>query len=244
MLMTRPPRIPYPGGKGKLAPTLVDMMPRTGRYYVEPVVGRGNVFWAAALELNFERWWLNDTSTAPFFRAIRKTQGRIVVPERNREECSKYKSLYQQGDPRAVILEPYFTRNGGGYKNGGLAGGHSVGANGYRRTIACCAQILKTTAAEITMLDWHCLDWSSLGPKDFVFFDPPYFDADVRAYSNDFDHPGMVKLLKRAKFRWMLTEYEQPFYMEAFGEPHRIEVQCSCDHINTSRRVECVWKNY
>lgn len=243
MLTTRAPMLAYPGGKARLAPKLVQMMPESGRCYLEPFAGRGNVFWAAALSLNFEQWWLNDTQTAPFFRALRKTRGRIEIPDHNREEYAKCKAAWKKGDTSAIILEPYFTWSGGGYKNASFGG--TVTPAGYKKTITCCAEILKVTDAKVSMLDWKHIDWSRFSKRDFVFLDPPYFGADVRAYSNVFDHPGMIKLLTKAKFRWMLTEYEQPFYLKAFGEPVlRKEVQLSCDGINTRRRVECVWTNY
>jgi hypothetical protein len=40
------------------------------------------------------------------------------------------------------------------------------------------------------------------------------------------NHEEMVSMLKTAKFRWMLTEYRQPLYVEAFGDPFaEIKVQ-------------------
>jgi site-specific DNA-adenine methylase len=44
---------PYPGGKARLAPALVAMMPQNGRLYLEPFAGRGNVFFRAAQILKF-----------------------------------------------------------------------------------------------------------------------------------------------------------------------------------------------
>jgi len=56
-----PPKIPYPGGKTRLARRIISFLPREGRTYLEPFAGRGNLFWAAVeLGLRYERWWLND----------------------------------------------------------------------------------------------------------------------------------------------------------------------------------------
>ncbi len=55
----------------------------------------------------------------------------------------------------------------------------------------------------------------------------------------------MVALLSEAKFKWMLTEYEQDFYLKAFGKPcYRKVVQLACDGRGTKSRTECVWRNY
>jgi len=243
----RPPRIDYPGAKGKLAPVLVSMMPSQGHAYVEPFVGRGNVFFAAASVLKFEKWMINDIATAPFFNAILEKGKHIRVPERTRLEYLKQKQLFQQGDPRAVLLEPYLTYSGGGYKKGGFGNKRGVSALEYTKRLCRCAEILFTSKARITDVDWKELALERLTPSDFVFLDPPYYGADVRAYSSKgFDFFGMVEVLSKAKFKWMLTEYEQEFYLKAFGKPCYTEtVQLACDGgRGRRRRTECVWKNF
>jgi site-specific DNA-adenine methylase len=246
MLATiKAPKIPYPGAKGKMADSLVAMMPTQGRSYIEPCVGRGNVFFAAAAVLDFKHWRLNDTSTASFFEALLKTDGRIRVPPRTREVFDTQKRRFSGGHARAILLEPYLTFSGGGYIRGGFGGLRNPKSASYAATLQRCAVILKETGAEITALDWKKLDLDALSPDDFVFMDPPYLGADVRAYANDFDHAGMVEVLLNARFRWMLTEYTQPLYLKAFGQPRlRREVQLACDGIGRQRRVECVWTNY
>jgi site-specific DNA-adenine methylase len=227
-----------------MAPALVKMMPRHGRRYVEPFVGRGNVFFAAA-ELDFEKWHINDFSTASFFETLISTGGNIEVPGRTEDAYRRLKLLFESGDAQSILLEPYITFSGGGYKNGGFGGKRSASASGYKNTLLRCAKILFDTRPKITSLDWKDLGLSKLGGNDFVFFDPPYFGADVRAYSNKFDHAGMVRLLKKAKFKWMLTEYEQDFYLDAFGEPcYRQGVQLACDGRGNRNREECIWINY
>lgn len=243
MTQDRPPKISYPGAKGRLAPWLVGMMPSSGRTYVEPCVGRGNVFFAAS-SLNFKRWWLNDTITSSFFEALMKTGGCIDVPDRTQEEFNKQKLRFQEGDITAILLEPYLTFSGGGYKKAGFGGKRSAKAIGYSRTLRQCARILLSHTVKITKLDWKKLGLERLTSDDFVFFDPPYFGADVRAYSNRFDFVRMVDILSNAKFRWMLTEYEQDIYLKAFGKPRKKQVQLACDGRGNRRRVECVWTNY
>ena len=242
---TRPPTIPYPGAKGRLASSLVALMPGRGHRYIEPFVGRGNVYFAAAGDLLFDEWWINDIATAPFFRALVQTEGRITVPVRSREVYHVQKQRYQRGDAAAILLEPYLTYSGGGYLRGGFGGARSAGPVSYANTLQTCAGILKTTAARITDLDWEQMGMDRFDKGDFVFLDPPYYAADVRAYSNKFDHPRLVAALKKARFSWMLTEYRQDLYVRAFGEPSwTTEVQLACDGRGTSRRVECVWKNF
>jgi site-specific DNA-adenine methylase len=244
-LPRRNPTIPYPGAKGKLAPKLVSMMPRSGGLFIEPVAGRGNVFYSAAMHLDFDKWWLNDIQTAPFFRALKGMKRSFVVPERTKEEFIKYRELHQKGDVSAILLEPYLTFSGGGYKKAGFGGKRSANALNYGKTLSVCSSLLRKNKVKITQVDWEKINFDKLGADDFVFFDPPYLGADVRAYSNQFNHVKMVEVLKNAKFKWMLTEYEQPLYLNELGQPcERLQVQLACDGIGTKRRVECIWKNY
>lgn len=239
------PTIPYPGAKARMAPMLVSLMPTSGRTYMEPFVGRGNMFWTAALNLDFKQWHINDNATAPFFLAVQDRGHVIDVPERTRVAYDQQKVGYLEGDPCAILLEPYLTFNGGGYKRAGYGSSHGSTASGYESTLRRCHSIMHMTRAKVTAFDWHRLRLDRLCHDDFVFLDPPYFGADVRAYTNDFDFDGLVTVLRRARFRWMLTEYRQPFYVRAFGEPvFQKTVQLACDGIGTRQRVECVWTNF
>ena len=101
------PAIPYPGGKARLAKQIISFLPPEGRTYIEPFAGRGNLFWAAVeAGLKFQRWWLNDLNTAPFFEAIQTLGDKIEVPPRSRKEFEKQREQFKFGDPTAVLLSP------------------------------------------------------------------------------------------------------------------------------------------
>jgi len=91
---------------------------------------------------------------------------------------------------------------------------------------------------------------ADLGDDDFAYFDPPYLGATVHGYrGDDIDHRELVEELKNAKYRWMLSEYLHPLYVEAFGQPFWTrDVQlCSTNFRydgGAGRRVECLWRNY
>jgi site-specific DNA-adenine methylase len=99
------PRIPYPGGKARLAKQIISFLPREGRTYLEPFAGRGNLFWAAVEQgLRYERWWLNDIATAPFFKSILSHGNTIKVPPRSRREFEKQREAFKSDDPTAILL--------------------------------------------------------------------------------------------------------------------------------------------
>jgi site-specific DNA-adenine methylase len=107
--------IPYPGGKGRLARFIISQLPKQGRSYVEPFVGRGNLFWAATeAGLQYDKWWINDIVTIPFFRAVKHAGHMLKVPIRCRAEFERQRQASLSGDSTAILLEPYLTFSGGG----------------------------------------------------------------------------------------------------------------------------------
>ena len=102
-----------------MAKLIIGMLPPSGKTYVEPFVGHGNVFWAAASALNYRQWWINDIQTIPLFEAIREIGDTVDIPERTKEEYYRQWDAYKTGDKRAIILQPQLTFGGGGYGKAG-----------------------------------------------------------------------------------------------------------------------------
>jgi hypothetical protein len=245
------PVIPYPGGKGRLAPALISFMPPKGRMYLEPFAGRGNVFWAAASRnFDFQCWWLNDLRTGGFFEAVRSIGGTVEIPARSKEEYYRQWAAFKQGDLRAKLLEPFLSFGGGGFGCGGFGGKKSADALGYTRTMRDCHKLMVTKKVKVSSLDWAKLDWCSLRDDDFVFCDPPYLGADVRPYDeSDINHERLVQVLKGAKFRWMLSGYSHELYARELGQPfyaEDVQLKTTNYHQNggKERRIECLWRNY
>lgn len=218
-------------------------MPKSGGLYLEPFAGRGNVFFRAGACLAFGGWHLNDLQTASFFEALVRTKGRISVPKRSRAVFEQVRQ--RPRDDRYLLLEPYLTRNGAGYGRSGLAGVKGCQAQTYRERLGVAADLLIAKDVVITGLDWYKLPFDALTPNDFVYFDPPYLGASVRAYSDEtVNHCGILNVLSRAKFKWMFSEYSRKLYTDALGKPFcTIKVQLACNG-NSEQRTECVWTNY
>lgn len=245
------PGFSYPGGKVRIRKSIVRYMPSSGRTYVEPFAGRAAPFWLAAATLQFSHWHLNDLRTAAFFYAIISHGGTLEVPEHTREQFERQRIARHSGDPTAILLEPYLSYSGAGYAASYRSANGSPLRHHYQNTLRRAHQILVQAETTITSHDWK-QSVADLSADDFAYIDPPYAAAKVHGYrSNDIDHKEMVAILKNASFRWLLSEYYQPMYVEAFGEPiWRKDVQlCSTNFRNNSdhgraRRVECLWRNF
>jgi hypothetical protein len=250
----------YPGGKARLATKLCDQFPRSGKRFVDVFAGRGNLLWRAMQLLNYDSWWINDIRTAPFLETILTHGHTIVVPPRSREEYTRQKADYISRTPESILLEPYLTYSGGGFiwsgfragkwvEGGGRAGfdmrSAGISQSGYQAMLLRAHQMLMCKDVEITKLDYKGV-LSQLGDDDFAYIDPPYADCDVRAYEgNDINHAELIEILKSAKFQWALSEYKNPIYIDAFGEPTWQQDRTITMGRGTDRpkrvRTECLW---
>src|ERR1035441_6871913 len=240
------PMIGYPGGKSRLSRTIVSFLPKRGRTYVEPFCGRGNLFWSAAsLGLQYEKWWLNDVATIPFFDAIRRAGHTLRVPARCKEEYDSQKKAYQSGDLSAILLEPYLSFSGGGYFAAGRKLGGGASAVGYQKTIRQCHRIMQHAKPRLTSLDWRKMGLERLTDEDVVVLDPPYPDSNARSYSDEgLDYESLVDLLLRAKFRWILCGYPHPLLCR-LGKPFWArDVNLLCIRGQQEPRTECLWRNF
>jgi|ERR1039458_8371743 site-specific DNA-adenine methylase len=265
----KPPTFGYPGSKAKLAPKLVALMPRTGRVYFEPFVGRGNVFFCATQELQYKFWHINDIQHYAFFSVLRWFDPFVSIPYdtktivqigKNFREQTRNNPVWEFDDSLdpvmdvlvrpLLLLEPHVTFSGGGYK----AGARKESKNsfdGFRKRLHTAHEILRSipeTELMISGLDWHVWSKKRFNPEDLIYVDPPYMNANPGAYdTKNFDHVGLVKWLKRLKARWMLSEYKQDIYMRAFGSPLTFPAKVSMSkNVGQQQRdsVECVWKNF
>lgn len=183
----------------------------------------------------------------PWFRSCPRKDGCTWNP--SQDEGNRQWEAFKHGDLTAILLEPYLTFSGGGYGSGWRRN-NGASVAGYTRTLRACHGLLHATNASITSCDWAGFDWSSLTHDDFVFFDPPYIDANVRSYKkNDINHEDLVRLLKTANFKWMLTEYRHELYLRELGQPFFTkDVQLNTVNFHVTggqeRRQECVWANY
>ncbi len=249
-----PPSIAYPGGKARLAQKIISLLPKSGELYCEPFVGRGNLFWAAATAgLQYKKWWLNDTATIPFFRAIKQIGDVIEIPERGRWEFERKREAFKSGDPTAILLEPLLSFAGGGFFSAGHRGSKRGGVSSltYQRTMRECHSILHTTSPRLSSLDWRNMNLEDLGTEATILLDPPYPDAEVRTYSDaSVDYVELVDTLLRAKFRWALCGYAHPAWRR-LGHPSWAQdvrflyfPNAQGRKCREERRIECVWTNY
>jgi len=84
-------------------------------------------------------------------------------------------------------------------------------------------------------------------------FDPPYHGCATRTYSplSDEDYTELVRLLLKAPYRWIMSEYPNKIYQpltDKFGPPLEIPViKHGTRPASDGKRpdaIECLWANY
>jgi len=284
----RIPRFAYHGSKGKLAKHIIRLLPPSGKRFIEPFAGRGNVYFRVAQQLDYKEFWLNDHYTFRFFQALQHSMDDSVewtLPDRsqidkeffeflrqeaneriekeNRKGASGYDRIYRpvtrpdgtkawavEQYPPLFVIECFLSYSGGTYKSRmkGTSEG-SVSKEGFIKNVRLAYEVMQRTKPRVTYYKYeHVL--LECEPSDVVYLDPPYKDASVTAYSDKtLDHGEMMQMLLNAKFKWVLSEYENEIYKpltEKFGEPIRITVPkaMGISRGQQPTAVECLWKNF
>lgn len=237
------PTFAYPGGKARLRRRLVAYFPTSGRRYIEPFAGRGNVFFLARSVLNFKHWLLNDLYTFPFFCAVQSVDFNLLPETVDRDAFQVLKAHAES--PLAALLEPRVTYSGKGY-----AFGHS-GRVANHIPYQKCHYIKMLEAARglpagvaLFRQAWDRLPYGLYGPDDFVYFDPPYDGTAIGSYPN-IDHEHLLSLLSTASFRWALSGYATPLYLSRLGPPAIAWERCAeiaaTSGQSGQKRIECLW---
>jgi site-specific DNA-adenine methylase len=255
----RIPSFGYPGGKTTIRQWMVNRMPVSGRKYVEPFAGRGNVFWLAAHMLDFRQWQLNDPWTARWFDAIQKVRMADIPDELSwimARVCNNRSQTHRDTDDVSVALESRVSFSGGVRGRGsGLAGMSAMwrvhpSLKGFKKTLILARNILKTVRPQITGVDWNDCGLEKLSECDFVYLDPPYENADKYIYHHDTaDHDQLLNYLVNAPHLWMLSGFRSRLYTGKLGRPYdrRLLTKHMQHHTKPGRLpkvVECIWTNY
>lgn len=243
------PAFRYPGGKAKIALSIVEYFPKIGFNYGEPFAGVGNLFWAVCGGTSYDRYHLNDLRNCRFFEAIlRFTEEEIPfsIDKRLYEELK-----YQERDTDlALLLEPFISPFGCGYESGGFTTDFNSRTS-YRRdkcvrNLELAKSFLGAKNPAITGRQWFDLNWwTEWKQGDFLYVDPPYYNTVSRTYPQ-IDHLRLLTTLKSCKCRWILSGYENTLYNNLLGSPFT-RIKCNAEigksTGNSDVRIECLWRN-
>jgi site-specific DNA-adenine methylase len=234
-------QFPYPGGKAKIREKLFPYFPEEGLHYLEPFVGRGNIFFEFYKRSAFEDYTINDLKLGRFFKALRDVNLDDLPLEVLPEMFDVWVNRWLAGDNIAYILEPKISFRGKGYDAGYQKGRYNP--TNYKPLCLAAQSILKDPKITIHQMDYIHLPWSALTEDDFVYCDPPYFDTRGMGYNN-INHIELMKKLTDGKFRWAVSGYLSDLYLSWLGEPAlKLTRNIEMTDSRGSTAVECLWTN-
>lgn len=259
--LARVPGFRYSGGKYELRKYIARFCPKKGSIFCEPFVGRANMRFLCHHLLEFDEWILNDLYTIPFLKSVRDYDGRQFKWPSEEE----YKDNVENGDGWMKFMEPALFWSGmamtirAGKKKGKGTTAFVLNyenskvrtEKSYRRNVMRASKILLEPTNIFSVTD--ACEWiqNLMNIKDaFIYLDPPYLDANVNSYHDKMIfRPHMIKLLKKCKCRWLLSEYNCHDLVKAFGEPFaKIYVNKKASIVpgakSPKKAVECLWSNY
>jgi DNA adenine methylase len=209
------PFLKWAGGKRQLLPRILAFTPRHIDTYVEPFLGGGAVFFALAAEKRFGRAILGDANgdLIACYTAVRDdVEAVIEVLRGHRNDAQAYYDVRAE-DP-AKLAPPsraarviYLNRCGfNGLYRVNASGRFNVPFGRYARPHICDPERLRAASValrgvEIVEADFDVvLARHPLGPRDFVYFDPPYVPmsrtASFTAYTGEFGAADQERLAR------------------------------------------------
>lgn len=201
--------------------------------------------------MRFEKWWLNDIWTKPFFDAILEADLSEIPIRLTREKIKEMAKHVIEGRGSTIehLLAPITLFSGGAVTSGGYSTKmllhHS--ASNYRGNVLSARAILDKVQPRRTSLDWKA-SLVGIGPSDFVYLDPPYIDRRA-GYDKDVDHGEILAKLIAADYKWLLSGQENSLYRDKIGNPYarkraRVGMQRTVKGGSKTMTTECVWRNY
>jgi len=226
----------YPGGKGKLARFVAELIRVNGLedgLYVEPYAGGAAVAWELLLTGRVRRVHVNDLSRPiyAFWRSVLDQTdelARLVADTPlDLDTWARMKQTFAHPDDADDLSLGYAMfylnrTNRSGILNGGPIGGRAQSGiwnmdARYNRTelvarierIAQARRRITLTHMDATaLLKEHALEWT---PKTLVYLDPPYFNKGPELYYNFYkhgDHAGVATAVRALRAVPWIVSYD------------------------------------
>ena len=251
----------YPGGKSRVAETLVSLMPEF-KEYREPFLGGGSVYLTAVQERPECKFWVNDLyyDLYCFWEMARDDMPELVkgVTEMRDEYQGRGRELHNKlvgeiaGYSEMDKAKAFFAINRITFSGISLAGGYSQESFDKRFTPSSIERLEKIgPLLQDTKIT--CLDYSELlrepGEGVFIFLDPPYYTAtDSGLYGKNgelhrgFDHERFAEEVKNCKHKWMITYDNCDYIKELYKDFNVIPFEFTYGMRNVTANAEMMGK--
>lgn len=222
----------YPGGKGRLAQYVIDIIEKnslTGGHYVETYAGGAGI----AISLLYLEYashvHLNDVDPAvhAFWRALLDQPDQLVKLVHDTpltlEERDRQKVIYRHEDSSTLergFATFYLNRvNRSGIIHGGVIGGNAqtgaykIGARFNRPDLIRRIEKVASYAPRISLHNKDAAEFidteiPTIKGKALVYLDPPYYANGSRLYRNTYkhaDHAKIASMVDKISHHWIVS---------------------------------------
>lgn len=265
--MTAPQLVQYQGSKRKLAPAILEYIPKHVNRIVEPFCGSGAITIAAALNNNSTSFWMNDVNEP----LVRMLQEAIEHPD---ELGSQYQKIWENQFEAYTDSIQYFYEIRDRYNSGDrspaitlfliarcVKGAVRYSADGSfnqspdkRRNGTKPARIYRT-ALELSVLlkgktRFSAMDYrdmlEDITSDDFVYMDPPYqgvTNTRDHRYIKGVEYEDLVSFLdalNRKGVRYLLS-YDGSCGDKQYGKDLPDELGCRKVLLNAGRSTQATF---
>lgn len=249
-LMVSPLR--YPGGKGALYPTILNLLRINGLQgatYVEPYAGGAGAALGLLLTGQVSRIVINDLDPAiyAFWKAVTNHSDDFahltMSAKLNVDEWHRQKAVYanvERSDHLSLGFATFYLNrtNRSGVLNGGPIGGldqtgnYKIDARFNKKTLLERLRLIALYAKRINVTKMNGLEVikrQAVKPNTFIYADPPYFEKAGSLYMNAFkegDHASLATCLaSHSEAAWMLTYDNVAEVQQLYSAFRRREVE-------------------
>lgn len=223
----------YPGGKRRLAPVIARLLEENSLHdieYVEPYAGGAAMALALLFEEHAATIHINDLSRSVYafwhtvLHDVKELCDRIRHVSVTMDEWHRQRAIYDDRETADLVDLGFATLFLNRTNRSGIIGGGVIGGKGQSGAWGLDARFNKEELVQrirrvnryrnrIRLYGLDALRFTNdvlptVGPKAFVFYDPPYIENGQGLYLNDYTLDGHRKLAERiAKLRvpWVVT---------------------------------------
>lgn len=213
----------YPGGKGKLAQFVTDIVRQNGLsdgLYVEPYAGGAAVAWELLLTGVVRRVSINDINKPVFYfwdaviNNTEKLSKLIFDTEVNVVNHARLRSIFRDNlaDPLDIGFAMFFLNRTqrSGILNGGIIGGKAqtgqwkIDARYNKPELIRRVELIASKQKNISVSNMDAIEFLKLNrwswsKKTIVYLDPPYYEKGRDLYYDFYkhdDHVGISKVVQ------------------------------------------------
>lgn len=252
--------MPYFGGKQRIAPRIVDLLPEH-RHYVEPFAGGLSILLAKPPS---KMETVNDLDHAimTFWRVLRDQPSELervcALTPHARAEHAAAAGLEVDDLERARRVWIRLTQGRGnqlrstGWRYYVDPAGSNTSMPGYLRgyvgRLAPVAERLRDVSLEC-LPALEIIAKYGRHPDVLLYVDPPYLAETRNSYGyrhemgSGIEHAELLESLGQARATVILSGYRSPLYAEALSEWESVDLRASTTQGGEAKRTETVWCN-